>query len=315
MGWCGEPGSPCCRHGCRPDVRSGAAGSQRVADCDPPLVRDLCSCLTPTSSALGLGVRYEDEWGHRGATHSFLFSVAVGAAIGLLAPLFGRGRFRTGLTATLVLVSHALLDTLTDGGLGCALLLAVRLDPLLRTMDADPVSPIGLSFLSPYGLFVATTELLLFAPVFWFALRGQPPRLRVAGPRRRSVSLTAARGVGDRSVAVSCAFPRRSDSRAGRSVRAARQHGVHAVDFLKRGLTPSSVGRAPAMSAPVWVPRSMSSCSTRTDWRRASRCVSTARSWRWRSRSTHAPGAACGRDAAHGGASGVGRTARNLLGL
>src|SRR5687768_3696024 len=135
----------------------------------------------------GLGVRYEDEWGHRGATHSLLFSVAVGAAIGLAAPLFGRPRLRTGLIASLVLVSHALLDTLTNGGLGCALLWPFDRSRYFAPWTPIPVSPIGLSFLSAYGLFVAMTELLLFAPLFWLALRPRRPAHTGSATRWRLV--------------------------------------------------------------------------------------------------------------------------------
>src|SRR5688572_28849564 len=77
----------------------------------------------PDADVIGffLGVRYEDPWGHRGATHSLAFALALGAAIGALAPWFGHAALRTGVMATLVVVSHTLLDALTDGGLGCAL--------------------------------------------------------------------------------------------------------------------------------------------------------------------------------------------------
>ena len=135
----------------------------------------------------GLGVRYEDEWGHRGATHSLLFSVAIGAAIGIAAPLLGRSRCRTGLIASLVLVSHALLDTLTNGGLGCALLWPFDSSRYFAPWTPIPVSPIGLSFLSPYGLFVAMTELLLFAPLIWVALRSRNPAPAWSATRRRLV--------------------------------------------------------------------------------------------------------------------------------
>ena len=165
---------------------SGAARPARSASLTAILLWSAISFLPDADVVgFGLGVRYEDEWGHRGATHSFLFSVAVGAAVGLLAPLFGRARFRTGVTATLVLVSHALLDTLTDGGLGCALLWPFDLTRYFAPWTPIPVSPIGLSFLSPYGLFVATTELLLFAPVFWFALRGRRHAYAWPAPSRR----------------------------------------------------------------------------------------------------------------------------------
>jgi len=124
----------------------------------------------------GLGVRYEDPWGHRGATHSLAFSVALGAAIGVLAPWFGQPALRTGLMATLVVVSHGLLDTLTDGGLGCALFWPFDLTRYFASWRPLPVSPIGLGYLSPYGLYVATVEVTLFAPLLLYALarRGGP---------------------------------------------------------------------------------------------------------------------------------------------
>jgi inner membrane protein len=80
--------------------------------------------LLPDVDVIGfaLGVQYGDEWGHRGATHSLTFSIALGLAIGLAARWLNRSAVRTALAATAVLASHALLDTMTDGGLGCALL-------------------------------------------------------------------------------------------------------------------------------------------------------------------------------------------------
>ena len=135
----------------------------------------------PDADVVGfaLGVRYEDEWGHRGATHSIAFSVALGAAIGAAAPLVGRPAIRTGVAATLVLASHTFLDTLTDGGLGCAVFWPFDLTRYFAPWTPIPVAPIGLRFFSPYGLYVAAVELLFFAPLIWFGLR---PRLRPAIP-------------------------------------------------------------------------------------------------------------------------------------
>src|SRR5688572_7732825 len=99
------------------------AAGKRFAQGQPAWRRASMACfgalsLLPDADVIGLawGVRYGDEWGHRGATHSFVFAAAVGVLVGLLArPLrvpFGR----TALTAALVLASHPLLDVLTDGG-------------------------------------------------------------------------------------------------------------------------------------------------------------------------------------------------------
>ena len=106
----------------------------------------------------GFGVRYGDEWGHRGATHS---------------PLVRRSAVRTGAMATLVVASHSLLDTFTDGGLGCALLWPFDDTRYFAPWRPLPVSPIGLGYLSPYGMYVAVTEIVLFAPVLWYALRSR----------------------------------------------------------------------------------------------------------------------------------------------
>jgi inner membrane protein len=130
----------------------------------------------PDADVVGfaLGVQYADEWGHRGATHSIVFSMAVGAAIGVAAPFVRQPAIRTGVSASLVLASHALLDTLTDGGLGCALFWPFDLTRYFAAWTPIPVSPIGLGIFSPYGLYVAAVEILYFAPLMWFAAR---PRL------------------------------------------------------------------------------------------------------------------------------------------
>ena len=129
--------------------------------------------LLPDADVIGfsLGVEYGDPWGHRGATHSLTFAIALAAALGLVAPKFRLPRVRTWLIATAVLVSHGLLDTMTDGGLGCALLWPFDLTRYFAPWRPIPVAPIGLVFFSPDGLFVALTELILFAPVMMFALR------------------------------------------------------------------------------------------------------------------------------------------------
>ena len=127
----------------------------------------------PDADVVGfaMGVGYPDEWGHRGAAHSLVFAVAVGAIIGAAAPLCRRPAIRTGVLAMLALASHPLLDTLTDGGLGCALFWPFDLTRYFAPWNPIPVSPIGLAFFSPYGMYAASVELLYFAPLIWFALR------------------------------------------------------------------------------------------------------------------------------------------------
>ena len=77
---------------------------------------------------------------------------------------------RTAFTAFLVVASDALLVTLSNGGLGCALFWRFVFTRYFARWSAVPVSPIGLGLFSPFGMFVALVELLVFSPLFWFGL-------------------------------------------------------------------------------------------------------------------------------------------------
>ena len=139
--------------------------------------------MLPDIDVIGfsLGVRYEDPWGHRGVTHSFAFAVIVGVAAGLVACRFQRPALRTALFAIAVLATHPILDTMTDGGLGCALFWPFDLTRYFAPWRPIQVAPIGLAFLSPYGAIVAMSELLLFLPLFVLAVRTSDFRLQTYG--------------------------------------------------------------------------------------------------------------------------------------
>ena len=117
-----------------------------------------------------LGVKYGDPWGHRGATHSLVAAMITGVVVGVAARRFNRPFRRTTMFAIAVLASHGLLDTMTDGGLGVALLWPFDLTRFFAAWRPIPVAPIGLAFLSPYGLLVSLTELVLFAPLLVYGL-------------------------------------------------------------------------------------------------------------------------------------------------
>ena len=131
--------------------------------------------LLPDADVVGfaLGVQYGDPWGHRGATHSLTLSVALGLVIGLAGRWLKRPVLRTALTASAVLASHGLLDTMTDGGLGCALLWPFDLTRYFAPWRPIPVAPIGVDFFSPYGGIVALTEVVLFSPLLLLAWRSR----------------------------------------------------------------------------------------------------------------------------------------------
>jgi inner membrane protein len=128
--------------------------------------------LLPDADVVGFkfGIRYADPWGHRGATHSFVFAIALGVLIGVLGVVFRLPPVRTALYAMLVLASHALLDALTDGGLGCALFWPFDNQRYFAPWNPIPVAPIGRAFFSRSGLYVASVELVMFLPFFAYAV-------------------------------------------------------------------------------------------------------------------------------------------------
>lgn len=81
------------------------------------------------------------------------------------------------MLAALVLASHAILDNLTDGGLGCALLWPFSDERFFAPWRPLPVAPLGRAFLSAGGLRVVAVELVLFAPLLLYACW---PRRRVS---------------------------------------------------------------------------------------------------------------------------------------
>src|SRR5690348_7405010 len=66
--------------------------------------------MLPDADVIGfsLGVAYDAPWGHRGATHSFVFAAIVGAVVGLVARAFRQSPIRLGSLAMLVVASHGL---------------------------------------------------------------------------------------------------------------------------------------------------------------------------------------------------------------
>ena len=128
--------------------------------------------LLPDVDVIGfrLGIKYADPWGHRGATHSLAFALAVAAVVWMVARAARLPAGRTALIAAAVVASHPLLDTMTDGGLGCALLWPFSNERFFAPWRPIPVAPIGPAFLSARGLRIAVTEVVLMAPFLIYAL-------------------------------------------------------------------------------------------------------------------------------------------------
>ncbi len=120
-----------------------------------------CSML-PDADVLGLalGMPYGSAWGHRGATHSLAFALAIGAIGALMARwLHARGPVAFGFLAAAI-ASHGMLDALTDGGSGIAFLWPLTSDRWFLPWQPIEVSPIGIGALaSSYFADVLRSEL------------------------------------------------------------------------------------------------------------------------------------------------------------
>lgn len=128
----------------------------------------------------GLGIPYEAPLGHRGAAHSLVAAVVLA---GMFAPLlkqyFHLSYQRSFVLALIAIASHGLLDTLTDGGHGIALLWPFSDERFFAPWQPIPVSPIGFAFLSKRGMHVFMTEFLYAFPFLVYGL--WPGRKKPAG--------------------------------------------------------------------------------------------------------------------------------------
>ncbi len=146
----------------------------------------LCAVsLLPDADAIGFayGVRYAAPWGHRGATHSLAFALGLALLAAPLSRFFKLSKLRLFTLVLCVAASHGLLDTLTDGGRGIALLWPFKNTRFFAPWRPIPVAPIGARILSPRGVYVVGYELVLFAPLFIYAVWPRRARARTAFAR------------------------------------------------------------------------------------------------------------------------------------
>ena len=121
-----------------------------------------CSML-PDIDSIGfhLGVPYGALWGHRGMTHSLLFAfiVATFAAMALDGRFHWQGRLV--IVFFLAMVSHDVLDAMTNGGLGVAFFSPFSTQRYFFPWRPILVSPIGPGrFFSARGLRIIGNEIV-----------------------------------------------------------------------------------------------------------------------------------------------------------
>lgn len=150
----------------------GAAIAQMLAPCELrgkiAWIAAACAML-PDADVLGfgLGVPYDDLFGHRGFTHSLFFASLVALAVtGLLrSKIHGRDLLRVLVCIFAATASHGILDALTNGGLGVAFFAPFDSARYFFSVRPILVSPIGLSaFLTRRGLATLGSEVIWVWP-------------------------------------------------------------------------------------------------------------------------------------------------------
>ena len=139
------------------------------------LLTPICAMLPDADViAFKFGIGYSSMFGHRGITHSIFFAILVGVIVSTL--FFFRSEapgWKLSLYFAAVTLSHPLLDMLTNGGLGVALLAPFSNERFFFPWRPVQVSPIGAGFFSERGAAVILSELVwIWIPSFIIAATG-----------------------------------------------------------------------------------------------------------------------------------------------
>lgn len=137
------------------------AGRQYVSG--PLLAAGAVASMLPDLDVLAfrLGVGYSHQFGHRGFSHSVSFALLLGVIACLLATRLRSSRSGAFAFVFVAAVSHGLLDMLTTGGLGVALLWPLSEARFFAPWQVIEVSPLSLSrVFGPRGLAVLLSELM-----------------------------------------------------------------------------------------------------------------------------------------------------------
>ena len=127
------------------------------------------AAMLPDLDVIGLrlGVPYTSDFGHRGFTHSLLFAALVALAGASAHRWLRTGFYSAWLFLFAAIASHGLLDTLTNGGRGIALLWPWTSERYFAPFRPIEVSPLGVhGFFTTRGIEALKSELLwIWLPV------------------------------------------------------------------------------------------------------------------------------------------------------
>jgi inner membrane protein len=147
-------------HAAVPLLLGAAAGPRRISG--RLLGVGAIAAMLPDADTVGfgLGIAYSSTLGHRGATHSAVFALAVALVAAASSRWLRTSPWRAFGFVGLATLSHPLLDALTNGGLGVALAWPFDDKRFFFPWRPIEVSPIGAGFFSARGLAVIGSELL-----------------------------------------------------------------------------------------------------------------------------------------------------------
>ena len=150
----------------------------------PPrlLLAGLLFSLLPDADVLAFkfGIAYADAFGHRGASHSLLFAGVLAMLGALLHRPLRSQPVQAAAWLFVCAISHALLDAMTSGGLGVALLWPWNEQRYFAPWRPILVSPFANGFFSARGMATLVSELRwVWLPLFagatlWKAIHGRP---------------------------------------------------------------------------------------------------------------------------------------------
>lgn len=116
--------------------------------------------------AFKFGIPYESQWGHRGFTHSLTVAAGLAALFTLFKKQLDARPLVIFAVCFIACASHAILDAMTNGGLGVALYWPFSQERIFLPFRPIQVSPIGVAaFFTERGLKVIASEALwILAP-------------------------------------------------------------------------------------------------------------------------------------------------------
>lgn len=127
------------------------------------------------------GISYRSPWGHRGFTHSIIFALLVALISTRFHQWFKTKPLTVFLVSFISLVSHGVLDALTNGGNGVAFFWPLDSSRYFFPWQVIEVSPISIErFFTERGLVILGSELIYI----WLPCLTLAGLLRISKKRR-----------------------------------------------------------------------------------------------------------------------------------